>query len=179
MKKIILSIDPGKTKVAYARWDRETGQLLSAGLVIRKTQVAEERVDQWRQMAKTFWVCIDPLGKLNFYDLVVEIPQVYTGPQDEDRNDLVDLAGVVGAISAHTLIESVEWSPLPRDWKGQIPKEVTQKRVNKRLSDAEKGLVKWPIKSLAHNVYDALHLGIVYLEREGLREIPVPDRYPG
>ena len=177
----LLSVDPGKLKVAYARWDLDTCLLLGAGLIVRKPDVAEERVDQWKLMGQTFWAILSvnrfPLtGQLQEYDLVAEIPQVYTGPQAEDRNDLIDLAGVVGAISASPLITSVQWSPLPREWKQQIPKEVTQQRVDKRLSAEEKAKIKWPAKSLAHNVYDAIHLGLVYLEREGLRMPPVPQR---
>ncbi len=173
----IVSVDPGLAKVAFASWDPETGQLLEAGLVVHKHEIATERVQKWKDMA--WWTCmVAGLDRCDI-DLVIEVPQVYAGARDEDPNDLIDLAGVVGAIASSIILGSVQWSPLPREWKGQIPKKVTKQRVDKRLSDAEKALIKWPSASLAHNVYDALHLGIVYLEREGLRKIPLSDKYPG
>lgn len=172
----VVSVDPGKHKVAWATWDPETGKLTGAGLVIHKPEIGTERVQVWKEVA--YWTDVATgLSSGSEIRLVVEVPQIYTGVRDEDPNDLIDLAGVVGAIASTIAIGSVEWSPLPREWKGQIPKEVTQKRVDKRLSPEEKALIKWPIKSLCHNVYDAIHLGIVYLEREGLRAIPEGQKF--
>jgi hypothetical protein len=168
----VISIDPGKRKVAYAVWDYDTGSLLRAGLVTHDPSPGDERAQQWKDIA--YWTELAAgLGRID-NRLVIEIPQVYEGYQDEDKNDLIDLAGVVGALSAHVW-GRVEWSPTPREWKGQLPKAITQKRVDAELNDAEKALIEWPAKNLRHNVYDALHLGLTYLKREGIR---LPDRYP-
>lgn len=169
----IVSVDPGKNKIAYACWNPATGELIKAGLVTQTSEPGTERVEHWREIADYFWVHIPPGDPVR---LVVEIPQIYSGPREEDPNDLIDLAGVVGAICSSVEVEAVEWSPQPREWKGQIPKAVTKTRVDKRLSEKEKALVEWPAGRFKHDVYDALHLGLVFLEREGLRKIP--DRYP-
>lgn len=176
MKKVI-SIDPGLNRVAYAEWDPETGDLLRAGLVSCDYEVGMERAEKWREMA---WRVDDVLGLSNGDEiwLVIEVPQVYPGPREEDPNDLIDLAGVLGAIVGKILVGYVEWSPLPREWKGQLPKRVTKQRVDDRLKVGETEVIEWPVERLKHNVYDAIHLGIVYLEREGFREIPLPQRYP-
>lgn len=174
----IISIDPGLSKVAFAVWDPETGELDYAGLARTVFPAGMERAEKWREMA---WQVDNELGlsEVGLEDsLVLEIPQIYPGPRAEDPNDLIDLAGVLGAICGKMQDGQVEWSPLPREWKGQLPKEITQQRVDLRLSQGEKNKIIWPIKSLCHNVYDAIHLGIVYLEREGLREISLPQRYP-
>lgn len=163
----IVSVDPGLAKVALAIWNRNTFELERACLVQHSHEVGTERVQKWRDMA--YWVNVE-VGDLGEVDLVMEVPQIYGGPRAEDPNDLLDLAGVLGAIASSFAIAEVQWSPLPREWKGQLPKEITQKRVDAKLSPMEKAKIQWPIKSLAHNVYDAIHLGIVYLEREGLRE---------
>lgn len=167
MRRQIISIDPGLHKVAFACWDHATGLLLEARLVEHKHEIATERGQKWKDIASTLHVFIPQRDT----DWVIEVPQVYRDMKGKDPNDLVDLGGVLGAVVATGLFEShVVWSPLPREWKGQLPKEVTQKRVNAKLSNQEKTLIKWPIPSLCHNVYDAIHLGIVYMEREGLRE---------
>lgn len=161
----IVSIDPGKKKAAYAVWT-ESGTLVSAGMVVHSPCPGDERAQIWKDVA--YWTNLEAgLDDLDCV-LIVEIPQVYDGYQDEDKNDLIDLAGVVGALASLTR-GRVEWSPTPREWKGQLPKEITQKRVEAELSGAEKALIVWPAKSLKHNVYDAIHLGLTYLRREGIR----------
>jgi len=163
----IISIDPGLEKVAFAVWD-DAGKLRSAGLVIYRHGPGKERVEKWRNIAEA--TALTTGLSMGDNRLVAEIPQVYQDKKT-DPNDLIDLAGIVGAL-AGKLSGTVEWSPLPREWKGQIPKEITQKRVLKRLAADEMERIQWPIKSLAHNVYDAIHLGLVYLEREGRRSRP-------
>lgn len=181
----VISIDPGLARVAYAIWEAETGKLLRAGLVRKEHEVGTERVQKWANMA---WAVDDELGLSNGEEiwLVLEVPQVYKETQNRDKkghgrdpNDLIDLAGVLGAIAGKLLVGRVEWSPLPREWKGQLPKEITKKRVDERLAPAERETVEWPsVKEFHKDVYDAIHLGIVYLESEGYREIPLPVRYP-
>ena len=162
-----ISIDPGFEKVAFAVWD-DAGKLRSAGLVIYRHGPGKERVEKWRNIAEA--TALTTGLSMGDNRLVAEIPQVYRDKKS-DPNDLIDLAGVVGAL-AGKLSGTVEWSPVPREWKGQTPKIVTQARVKKRLSPEEWARVDWPIPSLCHNVYDAIHLGLVYLEREGIRSLP-------
>jgi len=162
----IASIDPGKNACGVAVWYPNI--LIWAGYVKNPfSKIGKERAEKWGDMGRTV---TGILGRWKDYgiSLVLEIPQVYTGPQDEDRNDLLDLAGVQGAIVGASRFP-VEWSPVPREWKGQLPKEVSEKRVDAKLTPVEKQRIEWPAKSYCHNVYDALHLGLVHLEREGLR----------
>ena len=166
----IVSIDPGLAKVAVAVWDPADNFSLEYACLVRcEHPVGMERAQKWREMADC--VVAELMEKLgNPLDLVVEVPQIYSGARKEDPNDLIDLAGVLGAIIGALPQVSVEWSPKPREWKGQLPKTATKQRVDSKLVASEKACISWPIQSLAHNVYDAIHLGIVYLEREGLRE---------
>jgi hypothetical protein len=168
-KEYFASIDPGKHACGVAVWSG--GNLIWASWVknpFAKTH-GKERVERWRDMGKMVAVHLQKWGRYGV-GLILEIPQVYSGERDEDKNDLLDLAGVQGAIVGATGFD-VEWSPVPREWKGQLPKEISVKRVEAKLSSEEKARIEWPAKSYRHNVYDAIHLGIVFLEREGLRQV--------
>jgi hypothetical protein len=161
-----VSIDPGKNACGVAVWYEY--KLSWAGFVKNPYTKAlgKERAEKWGDMARAVHKAIQ--GEIRDYSLLLEIPQVYDGFTDNDKNDLIDLAGVQGAIVGVTGAP-VEWSPLPKEWKGQLPKKVSEKRVDSKLSQEEKARIEWPSPSLCHNVYDALHLGLVHLEREGLR----------
>ncbi len=169
-----VAVDPGKNACAVSIWESNTYSLVHASLVknpFAKT-LGKERAEKWGDMGKAVSrMILDTTHTVLDVSLILEIPQVYDGPQDEDKNDLLDLAGVQGAIVAASGFE-VAWSPLPREWKGQLKKHHSVERVTARLSETEFARVQWPIKSLCHNVWDALHLGLVHLEREGLRNRP-------
>lgn len=70
---------------------------------------------------------------------VVERPQVYPGARSGQANDLITLAIDVGA----WLCSWARWrscrrhTALPRDWKGQISKDVCHDRLVSRLTSTE------------------------------------------
>lgn len=96
--------------------------------------------------------------------LVLEKPQVYRAGQSKgDPGDLIELAGVDGAIAG---IRS--WSSatayLPRVWKGQVPKEIHHARINGLLVPDERARIEPCPKSLMHNVFDAIGIGMFHLK---------------
>lgn len=104
---------------------------------------------------------------------MIERPTTYdTRHQKGDQEDISQLNITVGYLAAtleaadHALdIEFVE----PRTWKGNIPKEVSKLRVERTLSEAEWGAIRWPsAKGLRHNVTDAIHLGLWAFARQRL-----------
>lgn len=96
--------------------------------------------------------------------LVAEVPEIYPGMPKTDPNDLIDLAGVVGAIAGVLKVPSQFY--LPRQWKGQIPKSVGTLRALAALDDAERERVEpAPRKSLDHNTADAIGIGLFNVER--------------
>lgn len=176
------SIDPGKWSVSVAIWTehdctcrlcpKNSVRLTWAGLLNNPHKEDQaERAERWGQLARVVnaMIAVKTGDVSAATSLILEIPQVYGGVRDEDPNDLIDLAGVQGAIVGVTGAV-VEWSPLPREWKGQLPKEVSAQRVEAKLTEEEKRRIEWPAKRLRHNVYDAIHMGIVFLERYGYRE---------
>lgn len=170
--KYYASIDPGKWSCGIAVWDRDF-QLVRAELVksLASDLVKLSRPQIWEGMARAAVRAVKswtPLIKEVEISLIQEIPQVYEKYQDADKNDLVDLAGVQGGIAALSGWE-VPWAPLPREWKGQLKKHHSEERVRDRLSAQELARVVWPAKSLCHNVWDTLHLGLVFAETRGIR----------
>jgi hypothetical protein len=98
--------------------------------------------------------------------LVVEMQQVYRrGPGDP--NDLLQVAGVAGVVVGLANLDARVTGYLPREWKGQVQKDVFAKRILTRLDSAEmfKFNSKKIAKSLVHNCVDAIGLGLKALGR--------------
>ncbi len=101
--------------------------------------------------------------------LVIEWPQVYTRAKSKgDPNDMLPVAAVAGIVIA-SLSADVVLTPRPAEWKGQVPKDVHNARVMRRLTPEERNRVdaaQLP-KSLANNAIDAIGLGLWALGRMG------------
>lgn len=145
---MFVSIDPGKHWCGVAGW--YGGSLVFAGLVKNFQEV--------RETVKLFF----PDGVATCF---VELPQVY--PQSPvDPNDLIAVAFAAGQASAIPGVRLVH-TILPREWKGQVKKEVMTARIKSRLYPDESDRVFLPRaeKTLAHNVYDAIGIGLKVLGR--------------
>ena len=100
-------------------------------------------------------------------DCIIEIPQVYPGQQQKgDQNDLINLAVMVGryvdrATACGFRVRLVK----PREWKGQLPKDVCWQRVRETLTPLELSNVEKVPKSRAHNMHDAIGLGTWFQKR--------------
>lgn len=137
---ILTAIDPGKHASAVAEFHDGTLRRVFYGRMITYFWAPEVAV-------------------------VVELPQVYTrGSSKGDPNDLVDLAFSAGRLVGNaTNLRTVR----PREWKGQLPKNVHHARVRKALSAAELAVLdacNVPV-SKRHNVLDAVGLGLWALRR--------------
>lgn len=161
----LLAIDPGVRGCGCA-WFQD-GVLRRAEYVRGSKDGA--RADAWSSMASAVWdwagtqalVWSEPLTSF-----ACELPQAYHGREKQkgDQQDLIELAATVGAVCSR-LRGVAQRIYLPAEWKGQTPKEICHDRARKRLSPAELSAVVLPAKSLAHNVFDAVALGLVHLGR--------------
>lgn len=109
--------------------------------------------------------------------VVVECPQVYPGDRKIDPNDLIVLARRVGRIEEQAARAGIACQVvLPREWKGQTPKETHGPRILRALSDHERGIymaacepfVKRQRKKREipeHNILDAIGIGLWALGR--------------
>lgn len=162
---MIVAVDPGLRACGVSVWD-PWGVLYGAAYV--KGPKEGRGPSAWASMAAEVREYIDctPITHL-----VVEIPQVYQRAHSKgDPNDLIQLAGVAGAIVGRLSGAPNMLGPLPAEWKGQVPKEIHHARVRAALTADELTRVALPsAKSLAHNVWDAVALGLWYVRAKKIR----------
>lgn len=164
----LISIDPGLRGVGLAAWhDRE---LASARYVVEAQQRTQPHdalhmVHCVREAA--FDAVKGPRMALPTI-VVIEKPKVYaTQHQKGDQRDLIDLAVLIGAVVSVLApiadrVELVE----PWQWKGQAPKQVIASRAAAALGEEELARVELPSLSRAHNVWDAVGIGLWRLGRD-------------
>lgn len=148
----LVAIDPGVRRLAFASFD-----------------------DQGLFEARLRDVPENGLFALPFFSVrvVIEMPRVYpVSRQKGDPNDLLQLARVVGRLQEHYLaqgktVELVE----PRTWKGTLAKGAMTERIKGRLHAHEMDCVALPAKHLAHNVWDAVGIGLHALGRLSPRKV--------
>lgn len=106
-----------------------------------------------------------PLGSgVRLDSLVIELPQHYPyggglKHKQIDPNDLIKVAVNVGEWKALNPAASCALVH-PRQWKGQVPKEITQMRVRAALVPAELAVL-----CDDHNAIDAAGIGLWFLGR--------------
>ena len=153
----VLGVDPSLTGMGWAVFDN--GKLVHAGLV--KSDKPYKHAADLGKIAQNLAAA---LGYADAVDaLVVEIPQVYATGKG-DQNDLIAVSIVAGAVINHFGETEDIVTVLPRQWKGQVPKDIHNGRVMAKLSPAEIRVVEdSTTKSKRHNVIDAVGLCQWYL----------------
>jgi hypothetical protein len=158
----LVSIDPGLECPAAACFS--SGKLVATAHAVLLTKAG------WREAARHLNKALGQIPNQHDHVLVVELPQVYrTGLRKGDPADLVDLAAMAGAMVGmldYRVEKLVVYQP--HDWKGNLKKAECERRVRARLSPEELAAVTLPErKALAHNVWDAVGIGLRYLNRFG------------
>lgn len=156
---MILSVDPGLQHCGVALWSSE-GKLIAAWLArgngkTRGANEARARGMRWRSIVRA-------VGEAKLEWLVIEVPQVYK-MSPGDPNDLIDIAGVAGGLVC--MFDAPTHTYLPHQWKGDAPKKAIQAWCKKTLSRGEWSRIEAKPKGLAHNVYDAVGIGLKFLGR--------------
>jgi len=143
---VLLAIDPGNV-TGFALFEGK--DLVTCG-VLTKDQAKSRVFD-------------------NVDTLVIERPKIYPGARQEvPPDDLITLAILVGEIKALYRLSGVETEEvLPYAWKGQLPKDISHKRIKKCLNMKENSLVESVrvSKSNKHNMLDAVGIGLWRLGR--------------
>jgi hypothetical protein len=160
---MLVAVDPGLHNCGVSIWSND-GQLLEARLVKNTVEMSGPLNAQ--PMARAVAAEV-PLCDC---DLVIEVPQVYPFGQGKGNpNDLIDLAAVAGACMG--LAGGAVSYYLPRQWKGQVPKDISHARAMAQLGDVEKTNIKLCRPAgLMHNVYDAVALGLFHVKKIGRRK---------
>lgn len=162
----MICIDPGLRGCGAALFHEQ--KLIEARYISNPEKTRRGPV-AWRAMADAImntWGWMGPVTS----DMYLEVPQVYGGPRAEDPNDLIDLAGVDGAIASRYASSNLNFF-LPRQWKGQVPKDKMTQRIKEQLFDFELARVK-SAGAKDHNTYDAIGIGLFVLGRLEKRRGP-------
>lgn len=155
----LTSIDPGLNACGVAVWNTDK-QLEWAGYV-------KNRGENFVSMVNS--VAIELQNRFSILPsyLVTELPQVYVRSRSKgDPNDLISLSCLVGALAFDYASRDGYRLYKPAEWKGQLDKKVLEYRVKKHLTPKELTCVELPsAKSVAHNVWDGLGLGLRHSNR--------------
>ena len=155
-----VTIDPGVRDVGIAVWDDDAE--------LRHAMLVRAGRSSWPALAVQVAAAVESYY-LDITDVVIEKPQVYTQNKLKgDPNALITLAMSAGGIVVAILNQFPDVKVtelLPRDWKGQPPKEISTARTKKLLTPAEHAQIDLPIKSLQHNVWDAIGIGLHWHRR--------------
>lgn len=104
--------------------------------------------------------------------LVIERPEIYRASKG-NPNDLMPICIMLGMMWERFGPKATMF-PLPKEWKGQVPKEVHNTRILNKLDKRETMTVKDNLMrvpaTLQHNAVDAIGLGLFALNRLGRRE---------
>lgn len=166
----LLAIDPGVRVAGYAIYKRK--ELLRCGLVEAPSKISqiEAIIHNCKQI---LWAWNEVYGINSIPEfLVIERPQIYQQAfLKGDPNDLTWLAYMGGILTSQFNCEK-PFLPLPREWKGQVDKEVMNNRILESLPKREKEYVIMTLQeiksSLRHNVLDAVGLGKWVINKENI-----------
>lgn len=158
---MLVCIDPGKWLCGVASFS-DRGYLLRAELVRTKGSVVD-LADAVAEAVKKNRI----ESKLT---LAYEMPQVYLSDPGKAKS-LFPLAVTDGAV-AQALRPNAIVEYKPHDWKGSVDPDVMTEKIKTRWMTAadHKAVVMPSAKSLAHNLFDAIGIGIYHLRRLGVRE---------
>jgi len=160
----VLAFDPSTRSTGWSWWCR--GSLQEAGAVRGKnTQDMLRKLKQDPALASVVNFCVD-------VDLmVIERPKIYDPTRSKaSANKIAQVMLIAGACTmAAGYVKLL--MPFPEDWKGSVPKHVTERRAKKKLEK------QWPriqtilddqLKTSRDDVADAIALGLWAHERENL-----------
>lgn len=149
-----LCVDPGKNGCGVAVFLGD-GSLLRAGFVelspladiFDNAVILGQKVCNWASIS----------AEMQDIQCLVECPQIYPGPAKTDLNDLFPLVAVGAAIASSFYDRN---AIKPRDWKGTVDADVMTSRIISKLTSVELTRCEKVRKSKAHNMYDAVGMGL-------------------
>ncbi len=159
MKGPMLAIDPGLRACGCAYF--VDGRLSRAELV-KNPEKKARGPGAHHQMANAVGQWIFTLRPSTRIALVLEYPRIYpkASQQKGDPNDLLELAGVDGALVSWIIPDTVQHY-FPAEWKGQVPKPIMLERIRAKLTSIERG----NCYSQDHNTFDGIGIGLYFLGR--------------
>lgn len=174
--EVLISVDPGKRVMGAAVF--YYGKLVKAK-VLTGREKGGKFADCWRELGREF-DDVMPIGDA----LAYEMPQIWKGGKNTNPDHILDLIGVLGAISHSINLRHAKFHAYrPGQWTKSKKKHVRQPLVIKRLSKdkdevdvlrAEFGKTPQQITHAARrrqnlgdidHVLDAIGVGLYHLRR--------------
>ncbi len=161
----VLAIDPSIRATGVAVFEK---QELVFCTVIRPTKSDDPKKCKHYNLKEIQKILEKEIGwSVTPEAIIAEVPEVYQVSKG-NPNQLMHLAVLDGMILGRLKAQQT-FLPLPKEWKGQVPKEIHNAKALAKLSRREKELVvsyliRTP-ESIRHNAYDAIALGQWALER--------------
>ena len=163
----LVAIDPGISHCGIAVFDLSSNELLRADWIQVQGRVSPGH--------KTLSLCREIVPYLleaeawdDSLSAAIELPEVYqTAGQKGRQSDIRDLAVVCGTLAYLFVDRGSKISFYePKQWKGQVPEIVMNKRIMSKLSTLELGCIDIPKnKKNATDVKDAIGVGLYHLGR--------------
>lgn len=163
---MILSIDPGLYACGAAVFN-DANDLLWAGLIKNGIDAylngSTYHSSIWNTMVDAVAAKMRALHYIP-EQLAVELPQIYVASRSKgDPNDLIVLAGLVGALTSW--FQGTVFLYQPHTWKGTVPKKIMCARILKHLKPEELIKIEKAPESLWHNTVDGVGVGLHHLKR--------------
>lgn len=136
-RMLVIGIDPDTkaTGIAAVQYFNGGFQVVGVGLARAKgRKAADRRVE----MIDSLWHSLAPEGlRLPYPATAVVVEWQHIRPFSEKRpNDILNLTGVAGmcVATAVTILDpKYTFTPIPSEWKKQVPKHIHQARILSRL----------------------------------------------
>lgn len=154
---LTIAIDPGVKNLGWSLFlDRE---LIRCGVTRTKKSDAAQAAQDHLLKLWAFATCDFAYSKV-----VVECPRIYPVQQQKgDQNDLIRIAAVGSYVmGALALSHARPVFVFPHEWKGQMPKDVSHRRIEAKLTKQEKRVLGMlpSAKTVRHNGLDAVGIGL-------------------
>lgn len=168
MTKLLVSIDPGYKDCGVAIF--RGGELDHCHHVVCKTTGMVEAI-QFTETARCVVDYVMNAIDCSTFDLIIEYPQQYAR-SPAPRESVQRLVGVVGSLVSQFQSKTGGLglrvtTYKPREWKGQVPKDVMFRRITSKLSGDEIDRIPPLSKTRLSHVYDAVGIGLYHLGRLG------------
>jgi hypothetical protein len=163
--RLLLSIDPGTRGCGCAWWAGE--ELLHARYVPGASGKGETGPGEWLATVSAVEAASgEVLDGLRPDVVLVERMQVYTRGKGDPR-DLLALSAIGGGLF-RAFGDAAPVGPLPREWKGQVPRDVMGSRVEQKVRDRGwwSRVTEPTRKTQLNDVMHAVGLGLWYGARK-------------
>jgi Holliday junction resolvasome RuvABC endonuclease subunit len=157
---LILSLDPGNRGTGWALWDEKHWKHLvppvNAGLI-----QTHKHFKHWMQRAYYLGDEFEKLFlKYDIKEVISEYPQYFhrssKGQASVESGDIFKLVMLTGIYSQIAYTYSASFILVfPQEWKGQLPKQVVEARINRLLG---KKIERYTVPGL--HIHDAIGIGL-------------------